>query len=394
MLAAPPKRRRVQTVALRLSPLIALAAFVIALRHTITGTRQCRCSAAAAGGGKAPPKLPPGDGPGGHDLKQARAAAAAAAAPDRPGKKPAGAAHGIPHILHRIYVADPQDKQRANFTYPIGHEAWLQSCAYMHSRRSGWQMMVWDWDNVHALICNHYPWFMPFFRDNATKMVEKSDLARYAVLHRVGGLYLDSDMECWRESSDMLEGFDLVAQSTNEHEGTTNAVIAARPGLKVFHRALQLVQTRVGKNNETLDVIERTANGLFAAALQSVGVVRGPKGLFQTDSFIDGAVYHLYRSGTWFHPCQWWEVECRRHFYTQRIAGIADMRKLVGWHRMVGSWMGGKQDGIGIVNATAEFCRDATHVRGNGKVGGWVAPNRGKRRRQLQAEGGGQQPAG
>jgi hypothetical protein len=36
-------------------------------------------------------------------------------------------------------------------------------------------------------------------------------------------------------------------------------------------------------------VIERTANGLFAAALQSVGVVRGPKGLFQTDSFIDGA---------------------------------------------------------------------------------------------------------
>jgi hypothetical protein len=28
---------------------------------------------------------------------------------------------------------------------------------------------------------------MPFFRDNATKMVEKSDLARYAVLHRVGG---------------------------------------------------------------------------------------------------------------------------------------------------------------------------------------------------------------
>ncbi len=61
---------------------------------------------------------------------------------------------------------------------------------------------------------------------------------------------------------------------------------------------------------------------------------------------------------------------------------------------MVGSWMGGKQDGIGIVNATAEFCRDATHMRGNGKVGGWVAPIRGKRRRQLKAEGGGRQPAG
>jgi hypothetical protein len=59
------------------------------------------------------PLLPLGPGPGGHDLREARSAAAAAAAPDRPGRVRAlGAPHGIPRILHRIYMADPQDQKR------------------------------------------------------------------------------------------------------------------------------------------------------------------------------------------------------------------------------------------------------------------------------------------
>lgn len=35
---------------------------------------------------------------------------------------------------------------------------------------------------------------------------------RYLILQNVGGLYLDSDAECFRESYDALEGADLVVQ--------------------------------------------------------------------------------------------------------------------------------------------------------------------------------------
>lgn len=43
----------------------------------------------------------------------------------------------------------------------------------------------------------------------------------------------------------------------------------------------------------------------------------------------------------------------------------------------------GKEDGIGILNVTAEICGTADHVRGNGLPGGWVAPKPkiGRRRR-------------
>lgn len=43
-------------------------------------------------------------------------------------------------------------------------------------------------------------------------------------------------------------------QSTHGAEGATNAAIAAVPGLQVFVKALQLVQTRVGKDNQQLNV--------------------------------------------------------------------------------------------------------------------------------------------
>lgn len=38
--------------------------------------------------------------------------------------------------------------------------------------------MFWDWRNTEALVRNHYPWFLPFYRHNASRAIEKSDLAR------------------------------------------------------------------------------------------------------------------------------------------------------------------------------------------------------------------------
>lgn len=61
---------------------------------------------------------------------------------------------------------------------------------------------------------------------------------------------------------------------------------------------------------------------------------------------------------------------------------------------MVGSWMAGKEDGLGIVNTTAELCGGVSHSRGNGQVGGWVAPRVFEEAQQAGKQGdasGGQQ---
>lgn len=41
--------------------------------------------------------------------------------------------------------------------------------------------------STQALMANHFSWFLPFYDANITKAIEKSDIARYAILHRLGG---------------------------------------------------------------------------------------------------------------------------------------------------------------------------------------------------------------
>lgn len=166
------------------------------------------------------------------------------------------------------------------------------------------------------------------------------------------------------------------------------------------------------------------------------------------------AVYRLWRVGAWFQPCQWWDQPCRKRIYEELARGHVNTWHLTGFHRMVGSWIpgealerlrlrllrsalapascmacvcfapcsaqlegipalrrapsafccrpilppltcltirAGKEDGIGILNVTAEICGTADHVRGNGLPGGWVAPKPkvGRRARRRLGEGGG-----
>jgi mannosyltransferase OCH1-like enzyme len=57
----------------------------------------------------------------------------------------------------------------------------------------------------------HYPFFVPVL-NNMTEIVRQGDAMRYFLMHKFGGLYLDTDISCLRPAHDMLEGFDIVLQ--------------------------------------------------------------------------------------------------------------------------------------------------------------------------------------
>jgi hypothetical protein len=57
----------------------------------------------------------------------------------------------------------------------------------------GWRELVWDEAAVLELVCSHFPWFLPTYLAYAQR-VQRSDVARYMVLHTHGGVYLDADV--------------------------------------------------------------------------------------------------------------------------------------------------------------------------------------------------------
>ena len=61
------------------------------------------------------------------------------------------------------------------------------------------------------LIQMHYPWFWDTFTAYDME-VKKADAARVFILHRYGGLYLDLDVQCFRNTEDLLLDLDFAIQ--------------------------------------------------------------------------------------------------------------------------------------------------------------------------------------
>eukprot|EP00887_Chlorella_sp_A99_P000993 scaffold5.g993.t1 len=250
----------------------------------------------------------------------------------------AGAGMAIPKILHQVYIGPPGDESQGS----PGHQPWLEGCRYQYGAAAGWRHMFWNASAAEALLAEHVPWALAAYR-GTDRLNERADIVRYAVLHKHGGLYLDSDVECWREGSDMLLGADVVVQGTwVEEGGCGTAMLASRPGEAVWEAALRLAIGRQESKawDSSLQSIHLTGPVLLSDALRSVGVVRNATArLFEIDYAVAGTRYRIWPVFSWFQPCRYGERLCVARVMEQRAGGVMDMQMLVGMHRHAGSWI-------------------------------------------------------
>jgi mannosyltransferase OCH1-like enzyme len=118
-------------------------------------------------------------------------------------------AGGIPRLIHRIWLggAVPMDVAER------GH-VWAE-------RNPGWEVRTWrDWE-LPALR-NQF-WF-----DQASTPALRADIARLEMLHRFGGVYVDTDVEPLRPIEPLIEDVGcFLASEDDQWLGT--AVIGAVP---------------------------------------------------------------------------------------------------------------------------------------------------------------------
>lgn len=125
----------------------------------------------------------------------------------------------IPRILHRIWLGGrpmPQD-------YVAFGRGWER----LHP---GWEMRLWSEQNLPPLR-NRWA-----FRHAAT-LSGRSNVLRYEILHRCGGVYVDTDFECRRSLEPLLrdaEAFVGLYQQQRTEQGifplANNAILGAAPG--------------------------------------------------------------------------------------------------------------------------------------------------------------------
>jgi mannosyltransferase OCH1-like enzyme len=127
----------------------------------------------------------------------------------------------IPRTIHHIWVGpDP---------LPAEHKPWIESWKNHHP---GWEHRLWTEDNLPEDPIR------PEVLERLRAPVERADILRLEILHRHGGVYVDTDLECLRPIDDVLGDADFVAVCLKPGR-VTNTLIASAPGHPLLDRALR-----------------------------------------------------------------------------------------------------------------------------------------------------------
>ncbi|MDF2614693.1 MAG: hypothetical protein K0S71_2479 [Clostridia bacterium] len=101
----------------------------------------------------------------------------------------------IPKVFHRIWIGSkPMPQEFIEYG-----ETWKK-------HHPDWEMKLWTDENM-IVLQNQDAY------NNALHFAQKADLARYEILYRFGGVYIDCDFECVRSIEELLKGIEAFAAS-------------------------------------------------------------------------------------------------------------------------------------------------------------------------------------
>jgi hypothetical protein len=147
----------------------------------------------------------------------------------------------IPRTIHRVWLGAgelPPDAQRWGETWRRHHP--------------DWEMRLWADDDARSLIPAQT---IAACRNGS----EASNLLRYAILARFGGVYIDTDVECRRPLDPLISGVEAFAGWETEHRLGT-AVMGSAPGLRMFKELAEFSRLTPGRS---ISNVESSGPGLF-----------------------------------------------------------------------------------------------------------------------------------
>lgn len=152
---------------------------------------------------------------------------------------------GIPRIIHQSW--------KSSSAIPTRFGPWMRSWTSAHPT---WTYVFWtDADNL-ALFETLYPQYLHVAQ--GVGKIGLADMARYALLHSVGGLYVDADFECVRPLDQLMRDHELFLSSEprahtvllekSDSVSLCNALLASKPRHPLWLRVLDAIRAKFERN--------------------------------------------------------------------------------------------------------------------------------------------------
>ena len=189
----------------------------------------------------------------------------------------------IPKIIHQIWIG--------NKKLPNKYIKYMKSWKKFNP---SWDYILWDDEKVKNFkLKNHVAYY------SSSNYGYKSDILRYEILHKFGGLYADTDFECLKPIPDNLLIFDFIVSMMFDNEPTLgNALILSSPENKLIKKLITNITTLINKNNSK-EVFEKSgpyyiSKNYFLSTEEDIKkyLVLPSNYLYPRPNFIEGDTYN------------------------------------------------------------------------------------------------------
>lgn len=184
----------------------------------------------------------------------------------------------IPKIIHQIWLGNngklPEKYYRLQKTWLDNHP--------------DWKYILWTEKEIEDFKLERKDLY-----DEADNYGSKTDIARYEIIYRLGGLYVDTDFECIKEFDTLNHICDFyVGLVYNRKVEMCNALIGACPGHPILRACIDnLKHKRPGKESMG-DVMYRTGPYYFTECFfKAINKCTGPSVAFPRGYFFPWPSY-------------------------------------------------------------------------------------------------------
>lgn len=200
---------------------------------------------------------------------------------------PESTTYKIPKIIHQIWLGSPFPEKYKKF-----QESWIR-------HHPGWEYRLWtDKDIEEFGLANKEQYRF------ARNYGEKSDIARYEILHRYGGVYVDTDYECLKPLDDLHKSYDFyigIQPLDTDHVQLGLGLFGSHAG----HPLLQTAIAEIGKKESVIEpVVIRTGPIFFTRVFYHIAPKLHDKTIALPASYLYplGYCQKSYDKSVWLKP--------------------------------------------------------------------------------------------
>lgn len=140
-----------------------------------------------------------------------------------------------------------------------------------------WEFRFWTDDMNRDFIVKNYPGFISIY-DSYPNAIQRVDAVRYFILHKVGGVFIDIDFECFQNIEPLLENSNCVfgiepeehCKIHKEDIVVCNAFMACNPANRFFKLICEKIKNvTIKEKNSFTDILQSTGPLILTAIYKS-----------------------------------------------------------------------------------------------------------------------------